>query len=157
MERIYNMPIVVGSASIDVLGHVNNREYLRWMEEAATQHSAANGWDFPTLKAHGVAWVAREHWIEYLKPALVDQQLTMYTWVQSTKRFSSLRRYALKHGDNLLMVAATEWVFVDLLRQRPKAIIAPVMTAFHPVDSQDEVLKQLGIQRPVRYAPSVGL
>ena len=35
MERIFRFPIKVGKESIDVLGHTNNKEYLRWMEEAA--------------------------------------------------------------------------------------------------------------------------
>ena len=32
MERIFRFPIKVGKESIDVLGHTNNKEYLRWTE-----------------------------------------------------------------------------------------------------------------------------
>ena len=44
MERIFRFPIKVGKESIDVLGHTNNKEYLRWMEEAALAHSDSLGW-----------------------------------------------------------------------------------------------------------------
>ena len=43
MERIFRFPIKVGKESIDVLGHTNNKEYLRWMEEAALAHSDSLG------------------------------------------------------------------------------------------------------------------
>ena len=66
---IYEKKIVVTEASIDILGHVNNREYLRWMEEVAIEHSAALGWPQERYMAEQHVWVAREHWIEYLRPA----------------------------------------------------------------------------------------
>ncbi|MFN7778573.1 MAG: acyl-CoA thioesterase [Betaproteobacteria bacterium] len=44
MPRIFEYPVAVGPESIDILGHANNREYLRWMEEAAIAHSTARGW-----------------------------------------------------------------------------------------------------------------
>ena len=66
-RRIYQEVFTVADASIDVQGHVNNREYLRWMEGVATRHAALLGWDFETLKVRNRSWVAREHWIEYLQ------------------------------------------------------------------------------------------
>ena len=38
-ESVFSMPVVVGESSIDLLGHVNNREYMRWMEAAAAAHA----------------------------------------------------------------------------------------------------------------------
>ena len=61
-RRIYQEVFTVADTSIDVQGHVNNREYLRWMEGVATRHAALLGWDFETLKARNRSWVAREHW-----------------------------------------------------------------------------------------------
>ena len=40
-QRIFTYPIRVADDAIDRLGHVNNCEYLRWMEAAATAHAAA--------------------------------------------------------------------------------------------------------------------
>ena len=36
---LYKKELTVGAESIDIQGHVNNREYMRWMEEAATEHA----------------------------------------------------------------------------------------------------------------------
>ena len=42
--KIHEYRLVVTPASIDEQGHVNNLEYIRWMQEAAVAHSAAQGW-----------------------------------------------------------------------------------------------------------------
>ena len=50
MERIFRFPIKVGKESIDVLGHTNNKEYLRWMEEAAKTYPQ---YEFERHKGYG--------------------------------------------------------------------------------------------------------
>lgn len=68
MERIFRFPIKVGKESIDVLGHTNNKEYLRWMEEAALAHSDSLGWTMGRYLKIGKVFVASTHKIEYLRP-----------------------------------------------------------------------------------------
>lgn len=156
-DPIYRLPVTVGASSIDILGHVNNREYIRWMEEAATLHAASRGQTFEALKASGRAWVVRQHWIEYLRPALFGDELVVYTWVQSIRRISSLRRYAIMRQNELLTVGATEWVLVDYVRRRPMVIPPDVQEAFQLLPPEAPELSELGISRMVRFAPSVGL
>ena len=81
MRRIFHKSLVVGPESIDALGHVNNREYLRWMEEIAVEHSAAQGWPMERYFVDRTAWVAASHVLEYLRPALVGEALDVYTWI----------------------------------------------------------------------------
>ena len=156
-ERIYQLPFAVDAGSIDVLGHVNNWEYLRWMEAAATAHAAQCGWSFDALRDAGRMWVARQHWVEYLRPAFEGDRLNLCTWVQSFRGSASLRRYALKRGGELLMIGATEWIFVDYARRRPVRIGADVAATFPIVAADDAELRSLGIDRPIRYAPSAWL
>lgn len=118
-ESVFSMPVVVGESSIDLLGHVNNREYMRWMEAAATAHAASLGWSFDALRSAGRVWVVRQHWIEYLRPAHLGDELVVATWVESVRRLSSLRRYAVLRNGELLTVGATEWVLVDYERRTP--------------------------------------
>lgn len=156
-DSVYRYDITVGPESIDLLGHVNNREYLRWMEEAATAHATSLGWSFGNLKAIGRAWVAREHWIEYLMPAFEGERLELFTWVQSLRGATSLRRYALRRGEDLLMTSATEWVFVDYERRRPVLLTPEMRSSFPRVAEGDERLVRLGIARCVRWSPAPAL
>ena len=79
---IYQYSFTVGPESIDVLKHVNNREYLRWMEKAAMDHASSLGCGAKECLARNEVWVAREHWIEYLRPCYEGDELTVYSWVE---------------------------------------------------------------------------
>lgn len=151
--RIYHESLVVGPESIDIQGHVNNREYLRWMEHAATLHAAEIGWGIEALKAAGRAWVAREHWIEYLRPSFEGEALDVYSWIQSAHGAASLRRYAVKRGETLLAVGATEWVYIDAERGRPVLLPEADLKNVALVRPDDPELAALGIARPIRFSP----
>ena len=158
-ERIYRETFVVGPESIDVLGHVNNCEYLKWMEHAAMHHAASIGWGFAALRSMGRTWVAREHWVEYLRPSFEGERLEMFSWIQGWRAAASLRRYAIRRADELIFVGATEWVFVDYEKRRPALFADEQIAVFekYAVSPEDPVLESLGIARSVRYLPSRGL
>ena len=137
----------------DELGHVNNRVYMRWLEESARQASALRGWGADAYLTRGFAWVARQHWIEYLRPCMPGDRITVYTWVEATAGARSLRRYCFKRGPKVCIVAATEWDFINLATRRAVDVPESVRAQFECVPADDRRLKELGIARPVRYAP----
>jgi acyl-CoA thioester hydrolase len=152
MPRIHAKHIFVGVESIDALGHVNNREYLRWMEEAALEHTAAQGWPTERYLAQGQAWVAGSHQLEYLRPAREGEALVLHTWVEGLAGSQSRRRYAVLRGRDgkLLARGQTQWVYVDLASGRAIPIPPEVAGAFEPVPEGDEALIALGLARRAR-------
>lgn len=153
MLEIYERTFTVGKESIDVFRHVNNREYLRWMENAATQHATLLGWGAKELLKRQQVWVARQHWIEYLRPTYEGDELTIYSWVDSWQTSRSLRRYAIKRGNQLVCVGATMWVFIDFKTGLPIEVPEEIKNCFTVIGSDSEKLKELGISRPIRYQP----
>jgi len=145
--------VEVKPEDIDVLDHVNNRVYLRWVEEAALHASDVNGWTTPDYIGFGAAWMARQHWIEYLRPCVLGDEIEIYTWVQYHKNGLCLRRYAMKNAGKLCCVAATEWVFVDLKTRRVVECPPQINDCFEVVNPDDTRLKELGVARCVRFTP----
>jgi acyl-CoA thioester hydrolase len=150
VPRIYRKSIVVGPESIDAVGHVNNREYLRWMEDIAVEHSAAQGWPMERYFAGGNAWVASTHFIEYLRPAFAGDTLDIYTWIATWDRRTSVRRYAMTRQRKLVARGETCWTFVELASGRACDLPEPVTAAFIVVPEDDDELKALGLARRVR-------
>jgi len=134
---IHRLEITVGSASIDANAHVNNVEYVRWMQDAAISHADAVGCTAATLAA-GSSWVARSHHIEYLRPAFEGEQLTIHTWVSSVRRSSSLRKYRIVRGNELIARGETVWVYVDVATGKPRPIPAEVHRVFTLVPPEEE-------------------
>lgn len=130
-DPIYRYTFTVPAEALDPNGHVNNVQYVQWMQNVAVHHFSSLGGVEP-MQAAGATWVVRSHNIEYLSPAFVGDQIEIRTWVASVRRVRSLRRYEfVRHADGRLLVrGATEWVFVDAKTGRPLSIPEEVLRVF---------------------------
>jgi acyl-CoA thioester hydrolase len=123
MGPAYEYEIDVPPSVIDANGHVNNVQYVQWMQEAAVAHFTAAGGS-PIIESLGATWVVRSHRIEYLRPALAGDRVAVRTWVEDFRRVMSLRKYEFTRVNDQVVLATgeTEWVFVDIATGRPKSI-----------------------------------
>ena len=148
---VFAHTFTIPAASMDGNGHVNNLEYLRWMQEIAMAHSDAQGWDLARYGEAGSSWVVRSHAIEYLRPAFAGEALTVLTWIEGFQQQESLRHYLFwrERDRKLLAKARTLWVYVDAATGRARPIPAEFRSAFDVVADEKEVLRALrgqGIQ-----------
>jgi acyl-CoA thioester hydrolase len=125
--------VAVAPQDIDHLGHAGNLVYLRWVQEAAAEHSSSCGLTREAYLARGEAFVVRRHEIDYLRPAFVDDQLVVETRVAEMGRASSLRKTRILRGAEVLATAETDWAYIDLERGRPTRIPDEVKSRF-PVE-----------------------
>jgi acyl-CoA thioester hydrolase len=135
MSAIFEYSHVVAAAEIDdVINHVNNLAYLKWMQSAALAHSAVQGWPASAYQELGAGWVVRTHQIEYRQPAFPGDAIVVRTWVANLKKVTSLRRYEIiRAGDQkkpILAIAATDWAFIHFATHQPRRIPPEVIRAF---------------------------
>ena len=140
MPKIYQHSVIVPNEAIDSNGHVNNIEYICWMIDAAIAHSDAQGWSSERYKKTGASWVVRSHHIEYIKPAFVNDEIVIYTWISSLLKIRSQRKYKFvrTHDQSILVTAKTNWVFFDLQRQRPRPVLPEISSAYEIVLESEE-------------------
>lgn len=132
MPAIYEYRLTVPDDAIDGQGHVNNLEYVRWMQEAAIAHSDAQGWTAERYRQSGAGWVVRTHKIEYLQAAFAGDEVTVYTWVSDFRKIRSLRKYKIVRttDETTLAIAETDWAFIGHDRRVPRRIPPEVAEAF---------------------------
>lgn len=131
MPVTFEHEIAVPASAIDDNGHVNNVVYVQWMQDVAIAHFESVG-GTPMMKAAGATWVARSHYIEYLRPAVAGDRVRVRTWVENFRRVMSLRKYEFTRvgDDTVLAKGHTEWVLVDAATGRPKSVPAEIVTLF---------------------------
>jgi len=136
MPAIYEHRHLVTADEIDGLGHVNNLRYLKWTQDAALAHSAAQGWPPEAYIELGAGFVVRAHRVEYLRSALADQELIVRTWISRFRRVTSLRRYdIIRAADGVLLArAATDWAFINLTSGMPCRVPPEISQAFEIVE-----------------------
>lgn len=138
-EAIHRHTLVVGRKALDLNGHVNNVQYVQWMQDAAVEHSDRVGCTRLTREA-GAMWVARSHTIEYLRPAFQGERITVLTWISNWRKVRSLRKYRfVREADGALLARGeTDWVFVDATSGRPRNIPDEVAGVFALVPPDQE-------------------
>ena len=124
----YTISKKVESKDIDRLNHVNNVIYLEWVNEIAKLH-----WE-QLAKEHvqDYYWVVRKHVIEYFKPALLNEELTISTWVGASKGALSDRFVEIKFGDTILVQLKSTWCLIDAKSHRPKRITEEITQLLKP-------------------------
>ncbi|MCH4810625.1 acyl-CoA thioesterase [Vreelandella neptunia] len=129
MEWVLPEPFVidirVGDESIDAYHHVNNSEYLRWVEQISWAHSEVLGLSIERYRELDRAMVVHRHELDYLAPAFVGDELQLATWiVDCDERFSLTRRFQLIRVSDAktLLNARTRFACVALTSGRPKRL-----------------------------------
>lgn len=145
MPEIHIKQFRVENDAIDVHRHVNNQEYLRWMQEVAIEHSTAQGWPMERYLERGSSWYVKSHFIDYLRPALLGDEVIIATWVSGMfERNSPRQTLFLRARDRQVLARAeTQWMFVNLRTGRPIEIPAELRNAFDIVETESEAVAKL--------------
>lgn len=125
----FELPITIQSEDIDLLGHVNNVVYVRWVQDAAVAHWQAEA--APEDQA-ALFWVVVRHEIDYKRPAFLGDEVLARTWVgpASPKAFERNTELIRARDGALLAKARTLWCPVDSKTLRPAQVRPEVWERF---------------------------
>ncbi|WP_019896126.1 acyl-CoA thioesterase [Hydrogenovibrio halophilus] len=117
----------VATEELDFLGHVNNKQYLSWMETVAWAHANAVGIDADTQKTLNRIMVVHEHRMRYLKECRKNDGLILHTWLG--KPIGCCRRerhfaFVRETDGQCVFEATSVYVCIDLTQHRPRPIPA---------------------------------
>ncbi len=126
---------------IDPFGHLNNAAYLSYAQDAASEAGLAYGVTHASSSQAGLGWALKRSRIEYLRPALPDDELQIQTWLTSLRQASAVRFYSITRisdGEQLAR-AESHWLTVDLDSGKPRRLPQWMREAFAPNLSGQEV------------------
>jgi acyl-CoA thioester hydrolase len=132
MAVMHTSQFVVREYECDSYGHLNNANYIRFMQEAAFEASAAVGYPKTRYEALGRLWLARETEIEYLRPLYAGDTVEVKTWVADFRQVRSLRRYEFRQNGNseLAARASTDWVYLDRASGQVVSVPSEIIAAY---------------------------
>lgn len=116
---------------IDDLNHVNNVVYLQWVQEIASMH-----WDILASKEmkDSHIWMVLRHEIEYLGQAYLNDEISVYTWIDETHGVKSTRIVHVYANQKLLTTAKTTFCLLDKTTLKPKRVGADILQLFKKGD-----------------------
>ena len=124
MDAVFEYHYKVQPEDIDVLNHVNNVVYLQWVQEASMKH-----WTELTKnqKFDDYVWVVVRHEIDYIRQALLGDDLLIKTWVGKTENSFSIRHVEVYREQKIITRAATTWRLLDVKTFKPTNIPAQML------------------------------
>ena len=97
----------------DSYGHVNNANYLNYLEFARYEFLKDAGFDYQAMIEAGYGVFVARIEIDYKKPAVTDDKLLIKSWPIKKGAVSGVLVQEIWRGEELLVAAKVTWVFVD--------------------------------------------
>lgn len=117
--------IIVSENEIDNLNHVNNVTYLQWVQNVAQKH-----WSI--LCDAGIdknyVWVVIRHEIDYFSPAMLNDIITVTTYIGESYGVKSERYVEIKKEGKLLAKAKTIWCLLNKTTMKPVKFPPEIMS-----------------------------
>ena len=115
--------IKVRGFHLDVYQHVNNARYLEFLEEARWD-GLENSESFQWLTAHNIAFVVVNINIDYRRPAVLGDRLTVTSHVKQINGRSGVlsQVVTLEPGGEVVADALVTFVCIDLKTQKALAL-----------------------------------
>ena len=125
----FTWPVRVYWEDTDAGGVVYHASYLRFFERARSEWLRAKGVDqFAFKEATGLAFMVREMQLDFLRPALLDDELSVTVAVKESRAASILFSQTIGRADGTELVRAKVRVAcVDMRRMRPAPIPADLI------------------------------
>nr|WP_320048843.1 thioesterase family protein [uncultured Desulfuromonas sp.] len=125
----FEMTLTILPEDIDLMGHVNNIVYLRWVQDAATAH-----WNHAATdeEKNSLLWMVTRHEIDYLRQVFAGDELIARTWVGKAqrRRFERHTEIRRKQDDKIVAQALTWWCPVDHATKKPTTVDETVRARF---------------------------
>lgn len=136
MIPMQTIPIRVYYEDTDTAGIVYYASYLRFIERGRTEFLRALGHSQQALMAEGIAFAVRSVQAEYLKPAKLDDELSVDTGVEALGRAQVVFAQRVRRGDELLLDAKIRVACIDPASGRPRPMPRNIHEQFRPLSSQ---------------------
>ncbi len=125
--------IRVVASDIDFMGHVNNANYLTWVQDAVLEHWRAIA---PPQAVAEHLWVALKHEITYRRPAFLDDEVIATVVLERVQGARAFYETVIHRGEEILAEVRSSWCCVCADTLRPARIAREVAARFfdNPAD-----------------------
>jgi acyl-CoA thioester hydrolase len=105
--------LTVRTYDCDSYNHVNNANYLNYLEYGRYEYLKTIGFDYPAAFNAGYGLFIARIEIDYKKPALADETLTIKCWPVKKGAVSGVIAQEIRRGEDIIVQAKVTWAFVD--------------------------------------------
>ena len=117
MKITYTKQIRITDEYLDQNKHVNNVQYVVWVEQIAAEHWEILKHNTPYANDY---WVLFEHHIQYKKQVFLDELLTIKTYPEQAEGIKQPRKVEFYRRNELVVDSRTLWILFEKETQKIK-------------------------------------
>ena len=125
----YEKTLIVSNDDLDDLKHVNNVRYVQWIQDVSKEH-----WQLyaPKKIQTEVVWVVMNHNITYKGAALLNDKISIRTYIIESKGARSIRAVEMYNTitNQLLLRSKTEWCLLNAKTLKPMRVSGEIRNIF---------------------------
>ena len=122
-HKVFSWPVRVYFQDTDAGGVVYHASYVNFMERSRTEWLRTFGYSNAGLmKELGVVFVVRSLKLEYLKPALLDDMVTVTSQIKEIGRSRLNIHQTVLRGDEVLVEGEVHLACVDVKTFKPVSV-----------------------------------
>lgn len=127
--EIFELKFSVEERHLDLQNHVNNVQYVQWVQDVAQAHWEARA---TPAQQEKLFWIVVKHEISYKQQAFLGEEILLQTYVGKTTHVKSTRHVIIKNAETkkVLVEAKTVWALMDAEKQKPTKISEELKKVF---------------------------
>ncbi len=112
---IYEKEILITPDFIDQNNHVNNVQYVHWVEMMAAEH-----WDLEKHKSKykDNLWFLVDHHIQYKKQVYLGESILLRTYPENPEGIRQPRKVEFYKDGELIVDSLTKWIMIEPKTQK---------------------------------------
>jgi len=116
---IHEKEILISKEHLDQNNHVNNVQFVAWVEMMAAEH-----WNLLKHKSlyEKDIWFLAEHHIEYKKQVFPGETLTVKTYPEVPEGVKQPRKVEFYREGELVVDSRTKWILLDFESKKIKRL-----------------------------------
>lgn len=123
----------VGFRDINSMQELKNTSLLSYLEDVASMHSEYAGYGVTAMNETKKTWVLLSWKVHVIKRPKFNEFLRVQTWSRGADRYYALRDfYVYNQNDELVCIASSKWLFIDIEKGRPIKISDDVNDTYKP-------------------------
>jgi len=127
--EIFEQQLKVSESDLDDLQHVNNVQYVQWIQNIAKSHWESRA--SSEIKER-YFWVVIRHEIDYKKQAFLNEDLLLKTFIGEQTHVTSKRHVHILNKENgdILVEAKSTWCLMEYSTKKPVKISEELLRVF---------------------------
>ena len=140
-KQYWKTQVEILQSDFDVLGHVNNVMYLRYVQEVATHHWQGIATEEQLTSS---IWVVGRHEIDYKTAIKPGDKVIGITWVHPPQgmRFPRTVWLVSPGLDKVYAQASTIWLLLNKETGKPRRVDETLLERFNPWMAEDNDTSQ---------------